>query len=320
MRSIEFAICRVEKIKDNGALKAMADHQMRSRDCANADDLRANRLLVGTGDVVSDVNHRIDGSGAKVRKNGVRAIEAVLSASPSFFRPGVPEAVGTWEAERLDAWAPAAVGWLQSFFGHDNLVSAVVHLDESTPHIHAVIVPVDDTPTKRGAATRLNAGRWLDGRDKLATMQDSYAEAMAPLGLERGIRGRRVTHQRVSQLYGRLAADQRHAAADRQRAGDVADAVQGFADGRWMVEEQQDAVTVHWRTESDREALQPILDRVWPQVSGWALKATRGLQKRMAARLREANDLLAAALRLDETRQHAERLIGRARRLGKGPR
>jgi hypothetical protein len=320
MRSIDFAICRVEKIKDVSAITAMAGHQMRSRDCPNADVARENSLLVGTGDVIADVERRIGGSGAKSRKNSVRAIEAVLSASPRFFRPEAPEAVGTWEEERLNDWAPKAVDWLQSHFGHDNVVSAVLHLDESTPHIHAVIVPVDDTPKARGPAIRLNAARWLDGRACLAQMQDSYAEAMAPLGLERGIRGRRVTHQRVSQLYGRLVADQRHAAADRQRAADIATAIEGFADGRWAVEEQQEAVKVNWRTHEDKAALQPAVERVWPQVGGWALRATRGLQKRMRERLREANEILSAALRLDETRQHAERLVGRARRLGKGQR
>mgnify|MGYP006280068539 CR=1 FL=1 len=318
MRNIDFAICRVEKVKEPSSLKAMAGHQMRSRFCPNADADRDNRLLLGTGDVVADVGRRISESGAKVRTNSVRAIEAVLSASPTFFRPDTPEAVGTWQPERLRVWAPAAVSWLQEYFGRQNVVSAVLHLDESTPHLHAVIVPVDNTPTQRGPSVRLNAARWLDGRARLAEMQDSYARAMAPLGLERGIKGRRIKHQKVAYLYGKLATDQRHAASERERASEIAAAIDGFADGRWTVEEQKRGVTIHWRTERDKHALQPTLERVWPQVGRWAVRASRGLRKRAAEVLGEAHDILSSALDLQSTRDEAARLTGRIRRLARG--
>ncbi len=46
------------------------------------------------------------------------------------------------QAGQLDAWAKDSCGWLQKTFGKENVVSAVLHLDEKTPHIHATVVPI----------------------------------------------------------------------------------------------------------------------------------------------------------------------------------
>lgn len=69
--------------------------------------------------------------------------------------------------------------WLKSHFGADNVKSATLHLDETTPHIHSMIFPKNE----KG---RLCAKDWLGGAEKLSAMQDSYALAMQGLELERG--------------------------------------------------------------------------------------------------------------------------------------
>ena len=47
-----------------------------------------------------------------------------------------------FNAGQLDAWCKDSCGWLQKTFGKENVVSAVLHLDEKTPHIHATVVPI----------------------------------------------------------------------------------------------------------------------------------------------------------------------------------
>lgn len=66
-------------------------------------------------------------------------VQLVLSASPEYFR-GPGQGPGQWDEARLKAWKAATMGWLREEYGED-LVHASLHLDEDTPHIHALIVP-----------------------------------------------------------------------------------------------------------------------------------------------------------------------------------
>lgn len=183
----------------------------RFRPVPNADMTKTptNRVLVGSGDPYKDLRSRVESSGAKVNTIGHRrsvlGIDVILTVSPEYFRPEAPERAGTWQIEKLEEWQSRALAWAQSVFGSENVVSAIVHLDEATPHMTVMVAPIDNTPRKKGAQCRLNAARWLDGGAKLSQLQDSYAEALASLGVERGIRGSKAKHQSVSQFYGAMS-------------------------------------------------------------------------------------------------------------------
>jgi hypothetical protein len=154
----------------------------------------------------------------KIRKDGVLCVEILLTASPEYFRPGDRGKAGLWDSQQLKDWKRANQDWLSAKFG-DRLVRAELHLDESTPHIHAYLVPLDE----KG---KLNCKSIFGGREKLSLFQDSYAAAMRPLGLERGIRGSRATHTEVKEYYAAVVkepdlsltpAEIHHQLADRQR-------------------------------------------------------------------------------------------------------
>jgi Plasmid recombination enzyme len=85
------------------------------------------------------------------------------------------------------------VQWLEREYG-DKIVRAELHLDEATPHIHAFLVPIDE----KG---QLNCRDFFGQRKKMFALQDSYAQAMKPLGLERGQRESRATHTSVKKYY-----------------------------------------------------------------------------------------------------------------------
>ncbi|MCU8050111.1 MobV family relaxase [Shewanella sp. SM65] len=196
----KFAILRIQKHHNLGTVAGMSSHVHRQRPTPNADPLRLhqNRHFVGSTSWVSDVKNRLDAAGvAEIRKNGVIAIEHMLSASPEwFFNGSIDE-----QNQRANAWLKSSRTWLEGTYGKENLVSLSVHLDESTPHIHAMVVPIEHKIAGRFAGqNRLNAKKWCDGRKALADMQTSYARAVEHLGLERGIAGSPARHETMKNL------------------------------------------------------------------------------------------------------------------------
>lgn len=95
-------------------------------------------------------------------------LRIVLSASPEYFRPDDPEVVGTWEEDRLAAWVEASMNQLREEHGAD-LVFAELHLDEDTPHIHAVVAPTyAKKPRKPGRPKRGETPEQFEERKALA--------------------------------------------------------------------------------------------------------------------------------------------------------
>jgi len=195
-----YAIARIDKIKGLGHLKKAGNHNMRSVNVQNADASKPDGAVVlhGSDDPAGDVIARlpVDGNGEiKVRKNAVWAVEHLLTASPEYFRPDNPEAAGEYDEERMQAWKECAMRFLRDKYG-DNLAHAVLHLDEATPHIQALVVPRRDDG-------KLDAAK-LFGPEQLRRMQTEYHEYTADLGLQRGISGSKAKHNTLKRYYGRV--------------------------------------------------------------------------------------------------------------------
>ncbi len=185
-----YAVMRIAKLKTMGEIGALGKHNERTRETRNADvgRLGDNERLAGTGDWCADVEARL--AVARYRRpDAVLCLEHVLTASKEFFADG--------DSGRLAAWRDAAMEWLRDTYGRENVVAAVLHRDEITPHVQAVVVPIDERD-------HLNAKNWTGGREKLGALQDSYARAMEPLGLERGVRGSVADHQTVKEFYAKI--------------------------------------------------------------------------------------------------------------------
>lgn len=116
------------------------------------------------------IQEEIDRAGARVRKNSTVAIDFIYSASKDFFTSKTPEESLRYFQDCFD--------FHQKRFGH--LISAVIHLDESTPHMHIVSVPL----TKDN---RLSARDVLGGPSDLMRLQtDFFNDVGKAYGLERG--------------------------------------------------------------------------------------------------------------------------------------
>ncbi len=191
-----FTVLRIAKLKTWGAIAATDRHNARERETPNADDERTaeNRILMGSPDISTHDAIKSSLAGQRIRKNAVLGVEMLISASPEYFRPGNPDKAGSYDPERLEVWTTATTQWLQERYGN-RIKRATLHLDEATPHIHVVMVPLDD----KG---KLNCRALFGGsRQTLSDLQSDYAQAVSHLGIQRGIQNSRATHQKVSQYY-----------------------------------------------------------------------------------------------------------------------
>ena len=236
MGYISIQINKAKGSADTGA----SDYIERKTMPKNADPTRThlNRELVQFPDGVADrtgaISHRIRTAGIKrkITPDQVRAIRIVLS--------GTHEDMARMQDEgRLSEWCDDNLQWLHRTFGKENTVSAVLHMDEHTPHIHATVVPIvtgERRKTKRkqteGKCTyrkktntvRLCADDLLT-RERLIAYHDSYAAAMAKYGLQRGVRGSEARHTTTAQYYrdlkrktGELEANVRQLQNEQQQA------------------------------------------------------------------------------------------------------
>ena len=186
-----YAILRTQKLKATGAVWRSLKHAFREQPTPNADPAKAaqNAHLGATSaaEAMQQVRARLP---EKRRKDAVLAIEYLITASP--------EAMQAMDARGRDAYFNDALKWLRERHGGANVVYAGIHRDESTPHMYAYVVPLDES------TGRLNARKWLGGHASvLSEMQTDFAEKVgARHGLERGIKGSRAKHERVSRHYG----------------------------------------------------------------------------------------------------------------------
>lgn len=196
---MSFVVLRIEKLKTAGNIGGLNAHLTRTMHVPNADPelLKYNTRPVGTGDLNTDIQNRIDASGISPRKNAVLAVEHLMTSGKEAFNyHKAADGRLTGDVPRWKAFEEKSLQWLHERYGQENLVNFTVHKDEQTPHIHAVIVPIVDG--------KLNCRALLGGRDKLRQMQTGFARVMEPLGLERGMEGSRAEHTTIQEYYGIL--------------------------------------------------------------------------------------------------------------------
>ena len=207
--------------KTRGTDSGTSAHIERKVKPSNTDEERThlNKRLVEYPDGVQTrtqaIQHRLETAGLtrKVGRNQVRAIRIMLSGSPDDMQRIV-------RGGRLDEWCTDNIKYLAETFGRENIVSADLHLDETSPHIHATLVPIVTTERKRKKQEERAAKRYrtksasrprlcadeVMSRIKLKEYQDTYAEAMAKYGLQRGIEGSEARHIDTTQFYREMKA------------------------------------------------------------------------------------------------------------------
>ena len=90
------------------------------------------------------INKRINECGIKVRKGQSRSLEIIFGGSP--------EALSSLSPEQLDQWAKDTIEWAKDEWGAENVMYAALHMDESTPHLHLIVVPIVKGVSRRSAS------------------------------------------------------------------------------------------------------------------------------------------------------------------------
>lgn len=191
LQAMGYAILRLQKLKSGVAVRRSLKHAFREQETPNADPTRMrDNTHLGAGNVdeaLQRFNARLPD---KVRKNGVLAVE--------FLVTGSPEAMAGKSRAEQDRYFADALDWLRERHGAENVFYAGIHRDETTPHLYAYAVPLDE----RG---KLNCRSFYGGAAALREMQSDFADRVGRKhGLQRGIEGSRATHQRVRQHYAAL--------------------------------------------------------------------------------------------------------------------
>lgn len=130
-----------------------------------------NVTLKESNNWLQDIDNEIKAAGAKTRANSVLALDTLYTASPEFFQGKTNE--------ENDKFFRDCLKFHESHFGH--IISAVIHYDETTPHLHIISVPLtkDD---------RLSARDVIGNKAKMSKTQDAFFEQVGRgYGLERGI-------------------------------------------------------------------------------------------------------------------------------------
>lgn len=195
-----------------GGLKSALIHLYRERDTPNANSNISN-LHWNDGDQTTEaaisrlhieLNKIKDNSGRKIRSDAVVAIEYVMTASPEFFPEDEKEKI-----QNAKKFSQIARDWIKETYPEGKIIAAQIHMDELTPHLSIFVTPTltKEIKNKNGSTQTLltlDAKSFLGGRQKLSEQQDSFSEAVKGLGLKRGVKGSKATHQSVNRFYGDL--------------------------------------------------------------------------------------------------------------------
>lgn len=176
-----YAIVGIGKLKTAGNIKGVLAHMTRQRETPNSNG-RANITMIAPPalpEIMAEINSYIP------RKNAVLAYDALLTASPEFF---------TGKSETLiEEWAETSLQWAGRHFGRDNIKGAILHMDETTPHIQLLIIPEYQN--------KLNARHYTGGREKMRQLWTEYAGAVKQYGLVRGREYSPAKHKDIKSYY-----------------------------------------------------------------------------------------------------------------------
>lgn len=176
----QYCIIRMRKVKMT-ALKASQIHNERLTDRHSNPDIDTDRsdqnvVFFRTENLTEDVKRRVadiqSRQKRKIRCDAPVAIEYMITASP--------EAMARLSAEERERYFAECLSFVEARHGTRNRLSTVLHLDETTPHLHMLVFPEREGKLDAKSFFKLPA---------LTELQDEFAIKVGKqFGLERGVR------------------------------------------------------------------------------------------------------------------------------------
>lgn len=179
MANAQYAILRFAKYKGPEISGIEAHNERTKEKYASNPDIDPTRTHLNFHLIKPERRYRaecekqIAEAGCRTRSDSVRVVEALITATPEFFK-------GKKRAE-IKEFFNEALDFIKQNQSPETIISAVVHLDEKSPHMHLCFVPLTEDK-------RLCAKEILGNKKKLTQWQDKYWEHMVKKypDLERG--------------------------------------------------------------------------------------------------------------------------------------
>ena len=148
MVCVGFGIVRGQKLKI-GDIKGMEIHILRAKKSRSNPDIDADKtpnnyaiIEIGEGELNDRVARRIEElPGQRTKKGKIRKIQANAVRMYDFIVTGTHEDIVTMSEDEQKKYFDDVVNFFKRKFGEKNVMYAVVHNDERTPHLHLGLVP-----------------------------------------------------------------------------------------------------------------------------------------------------------------------------------
>ena len=179
MSQPQYAIMRFAKYKGPEITNIEAHNERRKERYASNPDIDLSRskhnfhLIEPPQRYRAETERQISAAGCRTRKDSVRVVEVLFTATPEFFKgKKLPE---------IRQYFEETLRFFVQYQSRETIISAVVHMDEKTAHMHLSFVPL--TPDGR-----LSAKEIVGNKKKLSWWQDKFWEHMVAKypDLERG--------------------------------------------------------------------------------------------------------------------------------------
>lgn len=174
-----------------GGMRAMAAHALRSRIVENAlggvvEVWEGQDTPVAVNERFNDLKASAIAGGQRWRKDQVACLDVLLTCSSR----------ASLTPEKHREYLKDAIQWIKDKWPTAEVLTAVLHDDERSPHVQLLLAPLD-------ARGRFNAKSLMGGPTEMSGHQDAFHESVAKkYGLERGERGSTARHIKQKELYG----------------------------------------------------------------------------------------------------------------------
>jgi len=220
---MSYAIFRVEpinKLKDLGQIGA---HNLRKKDAYksnpdidkskshnNIDLVPCSNFYDKYMEIVKDYKKQHDEKQKTERENRKKSFNQMLDDSNSVIADELlftsdKEFFENMTNEEINEWANCCMDFVYEDIGYEKwqILNATIHLDEKTPHLHCVVVPLIKKFDKRANTEKLTISKkqYMKDRLYLSILQDKYHKRMIDNGynLDRGIKNSDNEHIDIKQ-------------------------------------------------------------------------------------------------------------------------
>ena len=201
----------------------------------------------------------------KVRKDAVQMCSFVVGSDREFL--------GKLSPREQQQFFVDCTHFFAERYGEDNVISAVVHMDETIPHLHLNLIPIADG--------RLSA-KTLFGRKALQSLQTDFHSAVGKKwGLQRGREGSQAKHLSTAEFKAKKIVEQANGEADRKLritqldAEEILAEAQSQADRKLQIAQSQaDELVAEAQSQADnaKAQAQEYLDGVIQSVESEKVK------------------------------------------------